>query len=1156
MNKVWTVAKNELGRYFMSPLAYVYLVSFLLLNGSFAIYFGHFFERGQADLSSMFAYQPWLYLLFLPGISMRLWAEEFRSKTVVQIVTMPVSIAQLVWGKFLASWMFCLLALGLSFPFVITVHLLGTPDNGVIVSGYLASFVLAGCMLAISQTMSALTKNQVIALVLAVVANLIFFLSGLEYVLAFVRLFAPLPIVDMVASFSFLTHFNTMIAGLLELRDLVFFVSLILLFNFTTVLAVSFRTSGSSRLLKSGARNYYIAVFVLLLIGFAGLNLLANTYLRRIQHDFTEEGIFTVSEATKNVLKNIRQPVTAKLYYSKILGQKNPALRQMFDKVRILLRQYAALSDGKFNYRIYDPEMLSEKEDQALAAGLQPLPVIDLNRNAFFGLSLTDELDNHSVIPFFAMERFDFLEQDVTAKIYALGHEKKTVGILTPLAIFDTMQENNVVTQKWEFINQLEELYRVKKIETTDDIDGIDALIMIYPRGLTKGVVEKIKEYSDKGGKVLLFVDAAPEASRLYSPSNNDLLPSDLSGLDEFWGFKVNLDVVAADLTNSITVDATSNYKTNPTFTQDVLQFILKPANLKRTAPETTGLKEILFASAAVLEPLPDDDKAEFVPLMTTSLNSALMPAYYAQRSVDPEVILQNFKADTADKVVAAKIVSRDEKRPYMVIAVADTDMLYDSFWSRRQIVLDSSYVVPLLDNVNFMLNALEVLLDEKVNLIGLRGKSSIRRSFENVEKLRRNSERAYKIKETEIFRKINEAKNGVQEVWKKKDFEERGNFTPDELAVIAGMRKVLDGLRLELGKIREEANAGISAIDMKVKFFNIYFIPLLILSGLIAAAVLRRKNRAVGTKRFVFNKEAAVLGGCSLLLLAAGLLSVYGSERGVDEQMEGQPVFAKLAEQINDVEKIVLKSHERELVFYKKDGVWMLDNPAGLPVYQERIRSFLSALLEARYYERKTANAEYLRRFDLNPVAEEGSKSLRAELKDAKGKVLEGFEIGKYDVEIGRGSKAAYIKFDNRFQVWLVAADFIDLSTEWSDWTYSDLWNLRFGRLKSVNNRTSSDDIAMLMKYILNTRPERAVDRISCNKTVAEADLRTEDDSRVVLKFYACGGHSYVAYEFMQTAGNNSLQFFEPYVKGRFYQVSDEDMEKIKYVLGEERAD
>ena len=266
MLKIGVVAKNELIRYFLSPLAYVYLISFLVLNASFALYFGHFFERSSADLSSMFAYQPWLYLLFVSGISMRLWAEEFRTKTIVQVVTMPVSITQLVWGKFLASWLFCLFALFLTFPFVITVSVLGTPDYGVIFSGYLASSVLAACMLAISQTMSSLTKNQVIALVLAVIANLIFFLSGLEYVLAFFRIFLPLPIVDMIASFSFLTHFNMMIEGLLEFRDIVFFLSLILLFNFTTILVVSFRTSGSSHLLKSASRNYYILFFICLLI--------------------------------------------------------------------------------------------------------------------------------------------------------------------------------------------------------------------------------------------------------------------------------------------------------------------------------------------------------------------------------------------------------------------------------------------------------------------------------------------------------------------------------------------------------------------------------------------------------------------------------------------------------------------------------------------------------------------------------------------------------------------------------------------------------------------------------------------------------------------------------------------------------------------------
>ena len=393
MKKLWIVTKNELLRYFISPLAYVYLVAFLLLNGSFAVYFGHFVDRGIAGLGSMFAFQPWLYLLFIPGISMRLWAEEFRSKTVVQLLTMPVSVSTLVWGKFLASWIFAAAALVLTFPFWLTVNYLGAPDNGVIAGSYLGSWVLAGCMLAISQTMSALTKNQVIALVLAVIVNFLFFLSGVEYVLGFFRMFAPAAVVDMVASFSFLVHFGTIAGGLLEMRDVVFFVSVILLFNVTTILVVSFRTSGTSRWLKSTQAAYYVLFFLLLLTAFTGLNLTANRFLRTEQYDFTQEKLHTLTPSSRRVLENLPEPVTAKLYYSPVLGQRNPELRLMYDRVRLLLEQFARLQPEKFSYKIYNPQPLDDLEDQAIAAGLQPLPLVDLNQNGFFGLVLTDSAD-------------------------------------------------------------------------------------------------------------------------------------------------------------------------------------------------------------------------------------------------------------------------------------------------------------------------------------------------------------------------------------------------------------------------------------------------------------------------------------------------------------------------------------------------------------------------------------------------------------------------------------------------------------------------------------------------------------------------------------------------------------------------------------------
>jgi ABC-type uncharacterized transport system involved in gliding motility auxiliary subunit len=319
----------------------------------------------------------------------------------------------------------------LTFPFWLTVNILGTPDNSVIALGYLASFILAGCMLSISQTMSALTKNQVIALVLAVIANLVFFWSVVEYILSFFRLFLPDNIIDVIASFSFISHFSTLSVGLLELRDVIFFITIILFFNFTTVLIVNFRTAGTSGWLKSTEKSYYITAWFLLLLGFFGINILANNWGRNIQFDATQEKLFTLTDDTKSVLRNLPEPVVAKLYFSNILEQRNSNLRQMFDNIRILLRKYKTASNGKFDYKVYNPAFLSTEEDIALADGLQPIPLIDINQNALFGMTLEDTLQNKRVIPFFAQERQANLEQDITSKIYQLYHKKKTIGVLT-----------------------------------------------------------------------------------------------------------------------------------------------------------------------------------------------------------------------------------------------------------------------------------------------------------------------------------------------------------------------------------------------------------------------------------------------------------------------------------------------------------------------------------------------------------------------------------------------------------------------------------------------------------------------------------------------------------------------------------------------------
>lgn len=241
MSKTLAVFKRELAGYFATPVAYVFIVIFLFLNGIFTFYIGDFYEREQADLIAFFTWHPWLYLFLVPALAMRLWAEERRTGTIELLMTLPLSVTHAVLGKYLAAWCFTAIALALTAPIWITVNYLGDPDNGVILAGYIGSLLMAGGYLAIGACLSAITKNQVIAFVLTVVVCFLFTVSGLPMVINFFAGWAPQVIVNLISSFSFLTNFQDMARGLIDIRHLIYFLSLIVFWLFANVVAVQSR---------------------------------------------------------------------------------------------------------------------------------------------------------------------------------------------------------------------------------------------------------------------------------------------------------------------------------------------------------------------------------------------------------------------------------------------------------------------------------------------------------------------------------------------------------------------------------------------------------------------------------------------------------------------------------------------------------------------------------------------------------------------------------------------------------------------------------------------------------------------------------------------------------------------------------------------------
>lgn len=243
MPRMLAVLKRELAGYFVTPVAYVFIVIFLFVTGMFTFSddLGGFFARGQADLRPFFTFHPWLYLFLIPALSMRLWAEERKQGTLELLMTLPIPLSAAVVGKFLAAWAFAGIALVLTFPLWITVNFLGKPDNGVIAAGYLGSFLMAGGYLAIGSCISALTRNQVIAFVISVVLCFGFLIAGFAPVMDAISGWSPQWIVDAVASFSFLTRFESISKGVIDVRDLLFFGTLIGAFLFGTAVVVDLK---------------------------------------------------------------------------------------------------------------------------------------------------------------------------------------------------------------------------------------------------------------------------------------------------------------------------------------------------------------------------------------------------------------------------------------------------------------------------------------------------------------------------------------------------------------------------------------------------------------------------------------------------------------------------------------------------------------------------------------------------------------------------------------------------------------------------------------------------------------------------------------------------------------------------------------------------
>ncbi|MFI3241391.1 MAG: Gldg family protein [Alphaproteobacteria bacterium] len=1082
MKQTLTVFKYEFLRYFNTPTAFVYLIAFLLLNGSCAFYLGNLLERGIADLLPMFNYIPWLFLFFIPAISMRLWSEEFKSKTIYQTLSLPVSTTSLTIGKFLSAWAFCGLGLILTFEFWITLNLISTPDNKMILSGYIASLLLSGALVAIGLFASSITKNQVIALLLGISLTLFFFLSGLDFVLGFYKMFLDTSIVDILASFSVLTHYSIILSGLIEIKAILYFISLILLFNFLSIISIK---------AKFNPQNNYKFWGLIGLLAFLGCNLIFSNFIKFI--DNTETKKHSLSYSTKEILSNLTEPVNATLYYSQTLSNKNPQFRELFNSTKSLLKQYEKLSNNKFKLNIIHPQSLSQEEDIAIASGLKGLPILDSNQTAFFGLILTDALDNKEIVELFTPNNQDFLEPLITQKIYLLNHKKSNLGIITDLDIFENVV-GGIATQNWKIIDELSSFYNIKRISNDNPkIENISALMIIGPQNFNKELSNNIKEYKSKSGKFLILLDPSPEAIRNFAPQTAELKPSNFAELEKDFGFRFIHQVFAADLDNSLTVDASNDYSQNPIITQDIAQIMLKEENLNQQQNPTAGLKNILLSSASIIAPIKSPD-FEFIPLITTSKNSALMSSEYLHQNINPAKILANFKKDDYKKILAAKIIGK--KVPFQAIVIADSDFIYDSYLSST-------------NNLYLILNALDGLMGNH-RLLTLRAKSNKIYRLNKIEDLRKQSQLNYAVNEAKLLEKISQSNFELQKINSKKEFEERTNFIADELALMAKLRKNLEETKTELGVLKTTSYKKLEKFNNIIKLTNIYLLPLIILFILL----IKYKNSTNYKQKSIikFNKKNTILTSISLIILTLGILSHLNFTKNKTNEL----IFPQL--NITNVDKIIIEKDNKTIELYKLDNKWQIKSKEGFMVYNKRIDNLLTAISFSTYYEQKSQKIENLQYFGLNNEERYNIQLFNQESNIAN------FYIGKYDINLGRGARGAYYRNKDNYDVWLIKTDLIDINPNWQEFSYSTLWNLRFGKAIGYE----AEDI----KNMINTPLLSAHKQITKKQKEFNLDIKT-DEKPVNIGFYKSDSKYFIKYNF------NDI----------YYEISKENFEKLKKI-------
>ena len=644
---------------------------------------------------------------------------------------------------------------------------------------------------------------------------------------------------------------------------------------------------------KVGSRAYTVGGVVLAAAAFLALNVFANQALTRVRLDLTEHRLFTLSQGTRNVLANLSEPVTLRLFLSRRLAAQLPSVAGYVARVRDLLEEYEHAADGRLILTVIDTEPFSEEEDRAVAYGLTGIPLLDGESTFYFGLVATNTLDDQEVIPRFSPEREEFLEYDLTKAIHTLGQgARPVIGLLSTLPL-DGQSQQAMMTgrppQPWVILERIEELFEVRHLAAVDlerVEDDVDALMVVHPKGLSDRARYAIDQFVLGGGRALVFVDPNAEGDMMPAVPGLPPIPgkSEIGDLLAAWGLELDTERTVGDLQIAADVQAQVGDRVT---TIRYPPWINVPAPLlDRDDVVTARLGNLTFATAGALQPLPDTELTVTALAGTTPQGAGLIDTNLVGPMADLEGLLRDFRPDGNRHLLAVRVAGpagsafpdgppdlagageADDGEPSSagtpspagdpaaaprhlgegevnLIVVGDTDLLQDRFWVQRQDVFGQRLLIPTSANGSFVINALDNLTGSG-DLIGIRSRGRFLRPFTVVNRLRQEAELRFRDKEMELLDRLGRTDARLTELRTGEGGEVV--LTEDQREALVEFTTERLRIRRELRDVRHSLREDIEALEGFFKFVNIGLVPIVIgIGGLFAGMHrLRRRQRAV----------------------------------------------------------------------------------------------------------------------------------------------------------------------------------------------------------------------------------------------------------------------------------------------------------------------